>query len=43
VKLLEIQGDWAKLGLPNDVLEGWIPVSTIETVSLDKTPVTPTF
>ena len=43
VKLLEIRADWAKLGLPNDVFEGWIPLNTIETVSLNHTFGLPTF
>lgn len=43
VKLLDIQGDWAKLGLANDIYEGWIPLSTIETVSLSFPSGNPTF
>jgi len=33
VRLLETQGDWAHLSGPNDVLEGWIPIDTFETIS----------
>ena len=33
VKLLDTQGSWAHLTGPNDVINGWIPISTIETVS----------
>jgi len=43
VELLDIQGSWAHLALPNDILDGWIPVSTIETVSLSEFEGTPTF
>ena len=38
VNLLDIKGNWAKLVLPNDVIEGWIPISAFETVSLKPTP-----
>jgi tetratricopeptide (TPR) repeat protein len=43
VKLLDIQGDWAKLGFANDIYEGWIPLNTIETVSLGYRSGRPTF
>ena len=33
VKLLDTQGSWAHLTGPNDVINGWIPISTIESVS----------
>jgi tetratricopeptide (TPR) repeat protein len=34
VKLIDIQGEWAKLSLSNDLFEGWIPLSSVETVSV---------
>jgi tetratricopeptide (TPR) repeat protein len=34
VAVLDVQGSWAHLALPNDILDGWIPVNTLETVSL---------
>jgi tetratricopeptide (TPR) repeat protein len=43
VKLLDIQGNWAKLGFANDIYEGWIPLNTIETVSLGYPSGRPTF
>ena len=43
VKLVDIQGDWVKLGFPDDVFEGWIPLSTVETVSLNQGAVETTF
>jgi tetratricopeptide (TPR) repeat protein len=43
VKLLDVQGDWAKMGLPNDIYEGWVPLITIETVSTKYRPGIPTF
>jgi tetratricopeptide (TPR) repeat protein len=33
VEVLDVQGSWAHLALPNDILDGWIPLSTMETVS----------
>jgi tetratricopeptide (TPR) repeat protein len=33
VKLLETQGSWVHLLGPNDVFDGWIPISSIESVS----------
>jgi len=43
VELIDIQGSWAHLALPNDILDGWIPLSSIETVSLNETIGMPTF
>jgi len=43
VKLIDVQGSWAHLALPNEVLDGWIPLSTIETISLSEFEGTPTF
>ena len=43
VELLDIQGSWAHLALPNNIIDGWIPLSTIETVSLSDYEGTPTF
>lgn len=33
VKILDTQGSWAHLAGPNEAIEGWIPISSIETVS----------
>lgn len=33
VKILETQGSWVHLLGPNDVFDGWIPISSIESVS----------
>ena len=43
VKLIDVQGSWAHLALPNNFLDGWIPLSTIETVSLNVAVGIPTF
>jgi hypothetical protein len=37
VKLLDTQGSWAHLTSSNDVISGWIPISTTETVSSTST------
>lgn len=33
VSLVEAQGNWVRLAVPGDAIEGWIPVNTIETVA----------
>jgi tetratricopeptide (TPR) repeat protein len=43
VKLLDTQGNWAHLTGPNDVINGWIPISSIETVSWSSEIGQPTF
>jgi len=43
VELLDIQGSWAHLALQNNIIDGWIPLSTIETISLNETEGTPSF
>ena len=32
VRLLEIRGQWARLSLPGDQFQGWIPVETVEEI-----------
>lgn len=43
VKLLETQGSWARLSGYNQAVNGWIPLSSIETVSWRSAPVQATF
>lgn len=33
VGLVETQGNWARLAVPGDVIEGWIPLTAVETVA----------
>lgn len=33
VSLVETQGNWARLAVPGDVIEGWIPLTAVETVA----------
>jgi hypothetical protein len=33
VSLVETQGSWARLAVPGDVIEGWIPLNAVETVA----------
>ncbi|UCG24733.1 MAG: tetratricopeptide repeat protein [Chloroflexota bacterium] len=33
VNILETQGDWARLAAPDDSIEGWIPLDSVETVA----------
>jgi tetratricopeptide (TPR) repeat protein len=32
VDLVEVRGSWARLALPGGELEGWVPVTTVETI-----------
>ena len=43
VKLLDTQGSWAHLAGPNDVINGWIPLNTIESVSWNPVSEAPSF
>ena len=33
VNILETRGDWARLAAPDDSIEGWIPLDSVETVA----------
>ena len=33
VSLVETQGNWARLAIPGDAIEGWIPLDAVETVA----------
>jgi len=33
VNILETRGDWARLAAPDDSIEGWIPLGSVETVA----------
>jgi hypothetical protein len=33
VGLVETQGNWARLAVPGDIIEGWIPLNAVETVA----------
>ena len=43
VKILDTQGTWAHLAGPNGAIEGWIPRSSIETVSWRQEPGPPIY
>lgn len=33
VRLVETQGKWARLAVPGDVIEGWIPLNSVEAIA----------
>jgi tetratricopeptide (TPR) repeat protein len=43
VKILDTQGSWAHLAGPNEAIDGWIPLSSIETVSWRSEPGPPIY